>query len=213
MRLQLLAATVAATLPVMAGDSSPASTVSVWLPGWDSASWKNLQGTIVTTIGEDTSFSIFCEAQTVEECIMIGPVTFTEGPKSLHYHYDDSTVSVDIECALEGTSAATCTGSTSRSLTTSGLAESVISSTVYTGSGLQWVPLVLTTPPETTATLDVTATPITDSNGNTIDPTDASGATPEVIVPPEPNSANGEHQALWTVALFFSFASGIGLVL
>ncbi|KAI2603011.1 uncharacterized protein GGS25DRAFT_509626 [Hypoxylon fragiforme] len=90
------------TQSIAAQDTS--STVSVYLPAIRSAQWSQLRGSIVTSDNEETVYTIFCAPEQTSTpgdrfaSCSVGddrlPFTFTEGPSTLHYDHEDSSLYV-----------------------------------------------------------------------------------------------------------------------
>ncbi|KAL2266981.1 hypothetical protein VTJ83DRAFT_4258 [Remersonia thermophila] len=137
------------------------STVSVYLPEYGDSDWAALRGSVLSSDESTTVYTVFCA-----ECQIDGdlPFVFTEGPHTLVYKGENpGTLTADLECRLEGTTAATCTGSSSfgpgyHGPSITGPTETVWTST-FTGPGVTWGVLTLSTPPASTGTLDLDGTP------------------------------------------------------
>ncbi|KAI1399729.1 hypothetical protein F4819DRAFT_463918 [Hypoxylon fuscum] len=104
------------------------TTVSVFLPGYKGEEmWSQLRGSIVSSNDVETLYTIFCApdppptqtgSHSSTECSIEGgdliPFTFYEGPSTLHLGASaESSFTLSIGCDLTGTTAATCSGTTS----------------------------------------------------------------------------------------------------
>ncbi|KAL2176808.1 uncharacterized protein P884DRAFT_244544 [Thermothelomyces heterothallicus CBS 202.75] len=178
MRPQLPA--LLARLCAAAGSAQGQSTVSVYLPEYGNSDWGALRGSIISSNNSVTAYTVFCADQS-PNCHLAGeiPFVFTEGAHTLVYKGTDAgTLTADLECKLDGKTAATCTGSTSvgtshREGQLTGPTETVWTST-FTGADVTWGVLTLSTPapPPSTTGIDgtvlapMTSTPAPLSGGS-----------------------------------------------
>ncbi|KAL2148481.1 hypothetical protein VTH82DRAFT_2035 [Thermothelomyces myriococcoides] len=169
-----------AWLCAAAGSARGQSTVSVYLPEYEDTDWGALRGSIISSNKSVTAYTVFCVDQS-PNCHLAGelPFIFTEGAHTLVYTGADAeTLTADLECKLEGKTAATCTGSTSvgaghREGQMTGPTETVWTST-FTGTDVTWGVLTLATPAPATSTSDfddtvlapITSTPASTSGGS-----------------------------------------------
>ncbi|KAK0659758.1 hypothetical protein QBC41DRAFT_44621 [Cercophora samala] len=141
------------------------STVSVYIPGYGEAHWAALRGSIIGSDQSATTYTVFC-AEKAPSCQIAGdlPFVFTEGPETLKYGgIAPGTITADLECKLDGTTAATCTGSSSFGAnhwegTITGPTQTVWTET-FTTPEVTWGALTLTTPGPLPNTIDIEGTP------------------------------------------------------
>lgn len=167
----LLIALAPGLSPAAAQDSSTQSTVSVYVPGYESQNWEDLAGSVITSDSTATTYTVFC-ADT-KDCQISGPVpfTFAEGPSTFRYSGSiESQLTAEISCQLASTTAATCTEYSSFG---SGFTENNITgptettrTVTYSGKDVQWGTLVMTTP------APAPASPTVDGPGGSLDPSD-----------------------------------------
>ncbi|KAK3307516.1 uncharacterized protein B0T15DRAFT_181178 [Chaetomium strumarium] len=166
-------------------------TVSVFLPEYSDSDWVALRGSILsssplTTAPQDnsaTAYTVFC-AEQAPSCQIAGelPFVFTEGPHTLVYTGSDpGTLTADLRCELDGTTAATCTGSSSfgsnyRDGTLTGPTQTSWTKT-FAAADVTWGVLALTTPGPLPGTTDIdgTVAATVTSSGSIPEPT-TSGA-------------------------------------
>ncbi|KAK4157344.1 hypothetical protein C8A00DRAFT_29772 [Chaetomidium leptoderma] len=148
-----------AWLCAAAGGALGQSTVSVFLPEYGDSDWAVFRGSIVSSDASVTAYTVFCADQ-APSCQIAGelPFVFTEGAHTLVYKGSNpGTLTADLECDLEGKTAATCTGSSSfgpnyREGTLTGPTQTVWTKT-YAAAQMTWGVLTLSTPgplPDTT---------------------------------------------------------------
>ncbi|CAP67250.1 uncharacterized protein PODANS_1_22610 [Podospora anserina S mat+] len=141
------------------------STVSVYIPGYGEAHWAALRGSIIGSDQSATTYTVFC-AEKAPSCQIAGdlPFVFTEGPGTLKYGgVAPGTLTAELECNLDGTTAATCTGSSSFGAnhwegTITGPTQTVWTET-FTTPEVTWGALTLTTPGPLPNTIDIDGTP------------------------------------------------------
>ncbi|KAG7287079.1 hypothetical protein NEMBOFW57_006582 [Staphylotrichum longicolle] len=159
MRLQRPA--LFAWLCAVAGSTRGQSTVSVYLPEYSDSDWAALRGSVISSDKSVTAYTVFCADQ-APSCQIAGelPFVFTEGAHTLVYKGSEpGTLTADLECKLEGKTAATCTGSSSfgshyRQGTVTGPTQTVWTST-FAAAQVTWGVLTLTTPGPQSATTDL----------------------------------------------------------
>ncbi|KAL1837101.1 hypothetical protein VTJ49DRAFT_4281 [Mycothermus thermophilus] len=153
------------------------STVSVYLPEYGDSDWAALRGSVLSSDASTTVYTVFCADCQIAADL---PFVFTEGPSTLVYKGENpGTLTADLECRLEGTTAATCTGSSSfgsgyRGPSITGPTETVWTST-FTGSDVTWGVLTLSTPPPATSTLDLEGTVVSSQTGEPVPTSGADG--------------------------------------
>ncbi|KAL9488711.1 hypothetical protein ACSS6W_000988 [Trichoderma asperelloides] len=150
----------------------------IYLPYYDERSWS------LDPSASRTTYTIFCPTQTPLACDLSleFPFVIVEGPDTLEFHGTvTSTYIADVECDLNGTTAATCSGYSSyKSGYTNGHytgPTQVSWTSTFTGSEVQWGTLTLTDCPGAT---DGAA----DTSGVIATPTAPSG----MIYEPSPTS-------------------------
>ncbi|KAI0005223.1 hypothetical protein F4779DRAFT_598646 [Xylariaceae sp. FL0662B] len=142
------------------------TALPVYLPAYKPENWAELRGSIVGSNDAETTYTVFCAPPRhpgSTTCGIAGgdanPFTFVEGPQTLHYGNSvESSFALTLACALTGTTAASCSGSTSvaagytlaPSLT--GPTQTSRAAAVYTA--VQWGVLTLAEPPRTTTAKD-----------------------------------------------------------
>ncbi|TWU76436.1 hypothetical protein ED733_007011 [Metarhizium rileyi] len=155
------------------GDGTPTPTVTtapIFVPYYSQDQWSAVRGSIIATNKSEpqTTYTIFCPRATQVACDLSleFPFIIVEGPSTLKFHGTlTSTYIADLECNMNGTTAATCSGYSSyrsgyRNGKYIGPTEVSWTSTL-TGSNVHWGTLTLTdTPTGTQDSLDVTATNI-----------------------------------------------------
>ncbi|KAK3324644.1 hypothetical protein B0T19DRAFT_444053 [Cercophora scortea] len=139
------------------------SVVSVFLPGYGNNEWEAYHGSIVSSDASVTTYTIFC-AEQAPTCRIAGDLPFiiAEGPKTLRYGGTAAgTITANLHCDLAGTTAATCTGSSSfgPSYSEGGVTGPTQTSwtKTFSGSGVTWAALTLTTPGPGTDTTNIEA--------------------------------------------------------
>ncbi|KAK1836958.1 hypothetical protein QBC39DRAFT_367146 [Podospora conica] len=175
------------------------TVASVYLPEYQDADWEALRGSIITKVGSThltanmphgrrdpdtrarnqdhsmTAYTIFCADQ-APQCRIVQdiPFVFTQGPSTLKYGGSASSgareISVDLHCELAGTTAATCTGSSSFGSnyhhgTVTGPTQTVWTSTFSGPAKVVWAALTLATPGpgQGTTNIDGTVVPLATS--------------------------------------------------
>ncbi|KAL2024510.1 hypothetical protein VTK56DRAFT_7553 [Thermocarpiscus australiensis] len=137
-----------------AGRAIAQSAVSVYLPEYGVDAWAALHGSILTR-------TVFC-AEQAPGCNVAGdlPFVFTEGAHTLTYSGSaPGTLTANLECQLDGTTVATCTGSSSFGSdywegTVTGPTQTVWTRT-FTAAEVTWGVLTLTTPAPLPGTADI----------------------------------------------------------
>ncbi|KAJ6444420.1 ATP-binding cassette transporter abc4 [Purpureocillium lavendulum] len=157
-----------------ASQTAPTPTITtapVFIPDYPSKSWSIFRGSILSTnqTASETTYTIFCPTETPAACdiSLEFPFIIVEGKSTLKFHGTlTSTYIADLECNMNGTTAATCSGYSSYASgytngPHTGPTEVSWTSTL-SGSHVQWGTLTLTDKPSTTDnSLDVTPTDIT----------------------------------------------------
>ncbi|OAQ63132.1 hypothetical protein VFPPC_16429 [Pochonia chlamydosporia 170] len=154
-------------------DSTPTPTVTtapIFIPYYSEDQWSVVRGSIISTdtTATQTTYTIFCPTATQVACDLSleFPFVIVEGPSTLKFHGTlTSTYIADLECKMNGTTAATCSGYSSyRSGYTNGKytgPTEVSWTSTLTGSNVHWGTLTLADKPtETDDSLDVTGTDI-----------------------------------------------------
>ncbi|KAG5914808.1 hypothetical protein E4U42_000292 [Claviceps africana] len=164
---------VAASICIASDDADPTPTMTaapVFIPYYGEAQWSAVRGSILGTneTASETTYTIFCPtaAQVACDLSLEFPFIIVEGPGTLEFHGTlTSTYIAELECNMNGTTAATCSGYSSyRSGYTNGKhtgPTQVSWTSTLTGSQVHWGTLTLApTPAKTDDSLDVTATDI-----------------------------------------------------
>ncbi|KAH6607683.1 hypothetical protein Trco_003996 [Trichoderma cornu-damae] len=141
--------------------AAPAVTAApIYLPYYDERAWSLVRGSIISTdpSASRTTYTIFCPMQTPPACDLSleFPFVIVEGPDTLEFHGTvTSTYIADVECDLNGTTAATCSGYSSyKSGYTNGHytgPTQVSWTSTFTGSEVRWGTLTLADGPGATA--------------------------------------------------------------
>ncbi|KAJ4294855.1 hypothetical protein N0V88_005092 [Collariella sp. IMI 366227] len=146
-----------------AGIVGAQSTVSVYLPEYDDSDWAALRGSIISSDESVTAYTVFCAEQANCQIAAELPFVFNEGAETLIYSGSDpGTLTADLECQLDGKTAATCKGSSSfgshyREGPITGPTETVWTKT-FTGDQVSWGVLTLATPGPDPVTTDIDGT-------------------------------------------------------
>ncbi|KAF7547809.1 hypothetical protein G7046_g8892 [Stylonectria norvegica] len=164
-----------------ADDEEPTaiSTAPIYLPYYNAESWSLVRGSPVASdaLAQETTYTIFCPDETPPRCdiSLEFPFELVEGPDVVRFHGTyTSTYIANLECTLNGTTAATCSGYSSyKSGYSNGLhtgPTEVSWTSTLTGSEVEWGMLTMAEKPTTTDdSLDITAvawtTPATGSSG------------------------------------------------
>ncbi|KAJ2975839.1 hypothetical protein NQ176_g5291 [Zarea fungicola] len=95
--------------------SGPITTAPIFLPYYDKSAWSALRGSIISSddTRNCTAYTIFCPKDQNQACNLAldFPFIIVEGPKTVEFHGTyTSTFIANIECALDGRTAATCSG-------------------------------------------------------------------------------------------------------
>ncbi|XXH01180.1 serine palmitoyltransferase component [Hypoxylon texense] len=140
------------------------TTVPIFLPAYKATEWSRLRGSIVSSNDAETLYTIFCSpsTRTVTSNENYGgcaiakiPFTFLEGPSTMHYEQNiGSDFAITQACILAGTTAATCSASTSAASSFSlgplrGPFDTAQGPVTLTGTAVQWGVLTLAQPPLT----------------------------------------------------------------
>ncbi|KAG6007549.1 hypothetical protein E4U21_005850 [Claviceps maximensis] len=168
------------------------TTAPIFIPYYSEDQWSVVRGSILGTnkTVDETTYTIFCPTATQVACDLSleFPFVIVEGPSTLKFHGTlTSTYIADLECNMNGTTAATCSGYSSyRSGYTNGKhtgPTEVSWTSTLTGSQVHWGTLTLApAPSETDNSLDVTETNIAPPTAATkgipyLSPTQDSAAT------------------------------------
>ncbi|KAH7328104.1 hypothetical protein B0I35DRAFT_506636 [Stachybotrys elegans] len=143
------------------GDDRPApvTTAPIFLPHYNEQSWSLVRGSIIASnaTAKETAYTIFCPAQTPRACALSleFPFVIVEGPNTVRFHgTHTSTYIANMECDLNGTVAATCSGYSSfADGFTYGLYEGpteVSWTKTLTGTDVEWGVLTMAEVPEPT---------------------------------------------------------------
>ncbi|KAI1760914.1 hypothetical protein GGR53DRAFT_57520 [Hypoxylon sp. FL1150] len=173
---------------IQAQGQDPITTAPIFLPAYTNATvWSLLRGSILSTNDDETLYTIFCAPVTATTtattttwasgeqgvfpaCQIFDddgkfPFTFWEGPSTLQVeHTVEGSYAITEACNLAGTTAATCSGTTSVAATaslealTDGPFESTLAPTTLTE--IAWGVLTLTEPPLTTTVTSGTITSV-----------------------------------------------------
>ncbi|KAK4033758.1 hypothetical protein C8A01DRAFT_19337 [Parachaetomium inaequale] len=170
-----------AWLCAAAGGAQGQSTVSVYLPEYDDSDWAALRGSVLSSDKSVTAYTVFCADQS-PTCHIAGelPFVFTEGAHTLVYKgTDPGTLTADLECKLEGKTAATCTGSSSvgshhREGPLTGPTETVWTKT-FAAADVTWGVLTLSTPGPLPDTTDIEDTMLATMTGTAVPTSGARG--------------------------------------
>ncbi|KAJ9162160.1 hypothetical protein NKR19_g1505 [Coniochaeta hoffmannii] len=156
----LVVATARAQIPTE--NPLVATTVPVFLPGYGEGDWEALRGSIIASDDIATTYTLFCVEQTPPSCVLDTdvPLRFAEGASTLRFDgTQQGQLTAHLSCNLAGSTAATCTGSSSygtgfREGSVTGPTQTVWTKTL-TGSEIKWGALTLTTPPAQPATTNL----------------------------------------------------------
>ncbi|KAL2754442.1 hypothetical protein ACRALDRAFT_2028858 [Sodiomyces alcalophilus JCM 7366] len=148
-------------------ETSAPVTAPVFLPYYSSKSWSLVRGSIVTSNADETTYTIFCAPQTAShncDLALEFPFIFAEGNQTLRFDgTKTSTYTVNLECKLGGTTAATCSAYSSlRSGYIAGIhtgPTEVTWESTLTGTEVQWGTLTLAEQPTETTTNDILSPP------------------------------------------------------
>ncbi|ROT40559.1 hypothetical protein SODALDRAFT_321886 [Sodiomyces alkalinus F11] len=143
------------------------TTVPIFLPYYSSKSWSLVRGSIVTSNADETIYTIFCAPQTIShhcDLALEFPFIFAEGDQTLRFEGTrTSTYTVNLECQLGGTTAATCSAYSSlRSGYVAGIhtgPTEVTWESTLSGTEVQWGILTLAEQPTETTTNDLLSPP------------------------------------------------------
>ncbi|KIX04451.1 uncharacterized protein Z518_05319 [Rhinocladiella mackenziei CBS 650.93] len=97
---------IALTLTLAGIVSAQSSVVNIFFPGADQ---QTLVGSIIASDSSKTTMAVACpsDADTFD-CGLIEPITVTVGSSTFHAEESFETISVTLDCAVTGTTAATC---------------------------------------------------------------------------------------------------------
>ncbi|OIW32213.1 hypothetical protein CONLIGDRAFT_641952 [Coniochaeta ligniaria NRRL 30616] len=162
MPIRLRSLLVAVGLSVTTAGAQNPTTVPVFLPGYGPGDWEALRGSIIASNDKATTYTLFCVEQTPPSCVLDTdlPLSFAEGPDTLRFDGTKSgQITAHLSCNLEGSTAATCTGSSTygtgfREGSITGPTQTVWTKTL-TGNEIKWGVLTLTTPPAQAATTNL----------------------------------------------------------
>jgi hypothetical protein len=166
--LMIVASLCVAEEGSLATKPSSATTAPIYLPHYDEEAWSLVRGSIIDqdTSASETTYTIFCPVETGIACDLSleFPFIIVGGPHTVKFHGTvTSTYIANVECDLNGTTAATCSGYSSYRSGYSngphtGPTELSWTSTL-SGTDVQWGALTLApTPTQTADPLGVTIT-------------------------------------------------------
>ncbi|KAM4056731.1 hypothetical protein HRG_003599 [Hirsutella rhossiliensis] len=154
------------------GHSPPAPAVTkapIFLPYYHEEAWSVVRGSILSRnkTASETTYTIFCPTETPPACDLSleFPFVIVEGPGTLRFHGTyTSTYIANLECRLNGTTAATCSGYSSYK---AGYANGLLTgptemswTSTLTGTDVEWGTLVMADNPKTKGNnLHMTAAP------------------------------------------------------
>ncbi|TQV98862.1 hypothetical protein V2A60_007440 [Cordyceps javanica] len=195
-------------------NTGPITTAPVFLPYYDNSAWSALRGSILSSddVKNTTTYTIFCRKEPKQACNLAleFPFIIVEGPKTVAFHGTyTSTFIANIECDLDGRTAATCSGYSScksgyKNGRITGPTEFSWTSTL-TGTDVRWGVLTLADVPKATGDdggSDDTTTQPTQNTALIFTPSD----TPE-------NSASPQAVQAWTAVVVAASAIFAGLLL
>ncbi|CAH0048888.1 unnamed protein product [Clonostachys solani] len=159
LRILLLCSLCAATKTT----SARAATITaapIFLPHYDRESWSMVRGSImgINETASETTYTIFCPSSETETRPACGlaldfPFIIVGGPDTIMFHGTvTSMLTANLECDLDDTTAATCSGYTSfkpnyySNRYSSGVTETSWTSTV-SGTAVQWGTLTMAAVP------------------------------------------------------------------
>ncbi|KPM39802.1 hypothetical protein AK830_g6760 [Neonectria ditissima] len=165
----LLALALALCAGSSADDQEDAiTTAPIYLPYYNEESWSLVRGSVIASNPEEqqTTYTIFCLNENPPACdiSLEFPFELVEGPDRVKFHGTyTSTYIANLECALDGTTAATCSGYSSyKAGYMNGLhtgPTEVSWTSTYSGSEVEWGVLTMAeVPVETDDQYDITAT-------------------------------------------------------
>ncbi|KEF55447.1 uncharacterized protein A1O9_08197 [Exophiala aquamarina CBS 119918] len=99
---------VAMALAGAVSAQSTSSVVSVFFPDIDN---QALVGSVITSDASQTTMVVACPSSASDtDCGLFEPVTVTVGPQTFHVSIDEPSddITVVLDCAMDGTTAATC---------------------------------------------------------------------------------------------------------
>ncbi|PHH92585.1 hypothetical protein CDD83_6747 [Cordyceps sp. RAO-2017] len=149
--------------------SPPAPAVTkapIFLPYYHEEAWSVVRGSVLSSNDKagETTYTIFCPIQTPPTCDLAldFPFVVVEGPSTLQFHgTHTSTYIANVECKLDGRTAATCSGYTSfksgySNGPSTGPTEVSWTSTL-SGPDVEWGTLTMAEKPTGADNFDVTA--------------------------------------------------------
>ncbi|OAQ99273.1 hypothetical protein LLEC1_04491 [Akanthomyces lecanii] len=182
--------------------TGPITTAPIFLPYYDDAAWSALRGSILSSdnVKNCTTYTIFCRKEPNQACNLAleFPFIIVEGPKTVEFHGTyTSTFIANIECDLDGQTAATCSGYSSyrsgyKNGHVTGPTELSWTSTLSV-TDVQWGVLTMADIPKPTGDND-------DSAGVTLAPTDN---TALLFMPSDTpvNAASSQAVSAWTAVV------------
>ncbi|KAH7165561.1 hypothetical protein EDB81DRAFT_679538 [Dactylonectria macrodidyma] len=143
------------------------TTAPIYLPYYDEESWSLVRGSVIASDPhmQQTTYTIFCPDDPPACDISLEfPFELVEGADTVGFHGTyTSTYIANLECTLEGTTAATCSGYSSyKAGYTNGLytgPTEVKWTSTFSGTEVEWGALTMAeVPKETDDSWDITAT-------------------------------------------------------
>ncbi|KAK7426964.1 hypothetical protein QQZ08_006561 [Neonectria magnoliae] len=144
------------------------TTAPIYLPYYNEKSWSLVRGSVIASDPDEqqTTYTIFCLDEDPPACdiSLEFPFELVEGPDRVEFHGTyTSTYIANLECDLDGTTAATCSGYSSyKAGYTNGLytgPTEVSWTSTYSGTEVEWGVLTMAeVPAETDDAYDITAT-------------------------------------------------------
>ncbi|KAF7547558.1 hypothetical protein G7Z17_g7645 [Cylindrodendrum hubeiense] len=163
-----LLALLALCAVVSADDDDAVTTAPIFLPYYNQEAWSLVRGSVVASNPhiQQTTYTIFCPDDNPPECdiSLEFPYVLVEGPDTVEFHGTyTSTYIANLECTLDGTTRATCSGYSSyKDGYTNGLytgPTEVTWTSTFSGTEVEWGVLTMAEmPKETDDSWDIKAT-------------------------------------------------------
>lgn len=149
-------------------EDTAVTTAPIYLPYYNQEAWSLVRGSVIASNPhiQQTTYTIFCPDDNPPACdiSLEFPFELVEGPDTVGFHGTyTSTYIANLECTLDGTTAATCSGYSSyKAGYTNGLyagPTEVSWTSTFSGTEVEWGILTMAeAPKETDDSWDVTAT-------------------------------------------------------